>query len=66
MSLEKWLRELGVFNLQKRWFGGDLIALYKSLKGVSKLGVGLFCRISDERTRGIGLKLHQGRFRLDI
>ena len=61
------LRELGLSSPEERGLRGDLIEAFKYLKGdYKKEGSQLFTRIDSDRTRGRGLKLKEGRFRLGV
>ncbi|GAB0188795.1 hypothetical protein GRJ2_001344800 [Grus japonensis] len=64
---EDRLRELGLFSLEKKRLQGHLTAAFQYLKGAyRKAGEGLFTRAWSDRTRGNGLQLKEGRFRLDV
>ena len=61
------LRCLGMFSLEKRRLRGDMIAVFKYLKGCHvEEGRELFQLATENRTWGNGLKLQAERYRLDI
>ena len=63
---EERLEELGMFSLEKRRQRGDMIALFKYLKGYhTKEGQDLLLIIPECRTHNNGFKLQEVRFRLN-
>ncbi|KAK4816059.1 hypothetical protein QYF61_011067 [Mycteria americana] len=66
LSYEDRLRELGLFNPEKRRLRRHLTAAFQSLKGAYKKdGDKLFSTACSNRTRGNGFKLKESRFRLE-
>lgn len=56
-----------MFCPEKSRIKGDIITLYNYNKGCcNEVGVGLFSQVTSDRMRSNRLKLHQGKFKLDI
>lgn len=59
-------RELRLFSLKKKDEGRRSWSLQFTEKRVSEVGAGWFSQVTNDRTRGNGHKLPQGRFMLDV
>ena len=67
LSYEERLGKLGLFSLERQRMRGDLIEVYKIMKGIEKVNSGkLFPRSEVMITRGHGLKERGERYNSDI
>jgi ribonuclease P/MRP protein subunit RPP40 len=67
MEYSERLKKLGLISLEKRRVRGDLIQVFKMIKGFDKLDFGSFFTTSSlERTRGHSFKLLKNRSRVDL
>ncbi len=62
LSYEERLKETGLYTLERRWLRGDMIEMFKIIKGRDKIRANeLFNRVDSDRTRGHSLRVKKRR-----
>ena len=65
LSYEEKLKKLNLTTLETRRLRGDLIEMFKIIKGFDNINYNIFFQLSDTRLRGHSLKLFKSGCRLD-
>ena len=67
LSYEERLKETGLYTLERRWLRGDMIEMFKIMKGIDKISADeLFNRVDGERTRGHSLRVKKRRVKMVV
>ena len=65
-SYENRLKQMNLFSLKKRRLRGDLIQVFKVLKGIDNVKAENLFTLNTNQTRNNGLKLTGRRFNLEV
>ena len=53
LSYEERLKETGLYKRERRWLRGDMMEMFKIMKGIDKISTDeLFSKVDSDRTRG--------------
>ena len=67
ISYEERLEKLGLFSLERRRLRGDLMEVYKIMRGMDRVdSQKLFPRVEESITRGHRFKVRGARFKGDV
>ena len=62
LSYEERLKETGLYTLERRWLQGDMIEMFKIMKGIDKISEDeLFNRVDSDRTKGHTVRVKKRR-----
>ena len=65
LSYEERLKETGLYTLERRWLRGDMIEMFKIMKGEDKISAEeLFNRVDSDWTRGHSLRVKKRRVKM--
>ena len=67
LSYEERLKETGLYSQERRWLQGDMIEMFRKMKGVDKISADkLFNRVDSDRTRGHSLRVKKKRVKMVV